>query len=155
MTDTHNVFIPHRHEDDALLNDLKGLLKGRGVEIRDASITSDKPNEATNPDYIKQQILAPGIRWAGKIIVMITPETKNHQWVDWEIEYAHKKDKPIIGVWARGSAGCEVPDPLEKHADAIVGWNADRIVQALNGEHHFERPDGRPRGPQQIERHRC
>ena len=80
MTDTHNVFIPHRHEDDALLNDLKDLLKGRGVEIRDASITSDKPNAATNPDYIKQQKLAPGIRWAGKIIVMITPETKNHRW---------------------------------------------------------------------------
>ncbi len=155
MADTHNVFIAHRHEDDALLDDLKDLLKGRGVEIRDASITSDKPNTATNPDYIKQQKLAPGIRWAGKVIVIITPDTKNHQWVDWEIEYASKQDKPIIGVWAHGSAGCEVPEPLDRFADAIVGWNADRIVQALDGDHPFEHPDGTPRGPQRIERHRC
>ena len=36
-----------------------------------------------------------------------------------------RNDKRIIGVWAPGSAGCEVPEPLEKYADAIVGWNSE------------------------------
>ena len=155
MTDTHNVFIAHRHEDDSLVSALKALLKGRGVEIRDASITSDRPNQASNADYIKQEILGPGIRWAGKVIVLITPETKNHPWVHWEIEYANKKDKPIIGVWARGSLDCEVPEPLENHADAIVGWDADRIIRALGGEVLFENPEGHPRDPQPIVRQPC
>lgn len=155
MTERHNVFIAHRHEDDHQVSALKDLISGPGIEIRDASITSDKPNQASNADYIKQEILAPGIQWAGKVVVLVTPETKHHQWVDWEIEYANKKNKPIIGVWARGSAGCEIPEPLEKHADALVGWNSDRIIRALNGEYLFENSDGSQRSPQHIERHPC
>lgn len=155
MTDRHNVFIAHRHEDDSLVRDLKTLLSGRGVEIRDASITSDKPNQASSADYIKQQILAPGIRWAGKVIVLITPELKNHPWVDWEIEYANRQTKTIVGVWARGSLDCQVPEPLEKYADAIVAWNRERILRALDGEQLFENPDGSTRDPQPIVRQPC
>ena len=155
MTDIHNVFVAHRHEDDSLVSDLKALLRGRGVEIRDASITSDRPNQASNADYIKQEILAPRIQQAGKIIVLVTPETKNHKWVDWEIDYANKRNRPILGVWAHGSAGCDIPESLDKHANAIVGWDSDRIMRALNGEFLFENSDGSRRGPQRIERHRC
>ena len=155
MSEAHNVFISHRHEDDDLVAGFKDLLDGKGVQIRDASITSDNPNEASNPDYIKTEILAPGIQWAGKIVVIITPDTKNHDWVDWEIEYANKLDKQIIGVWAPGSAGCEVPEPLEKYADAIVGWNSNRILDALDGARTFEDPRGAPRPPQPVNRIGC
>ena len=155
MSETHNLFISHRHEDDALVTSLKNLLKDKGVTIRDSSITSGSPNQARNPDYIKTQILAPGIRWAGTLAVLITPDTKNHDWVDWEIEYANKNDKRIIGVWAPGSAGCEVPEPLEKYADAVIGWNSERILGAINGSRTFEDSDGRPRLPQPIKRVGC
>ena len=155
MSETHNLFISHRHEDDALVSGLKSLLRDKGVTIRDASITSDDPNRARNPDYIKTRILAPGIKWAGTLVVLITPDTKNHDWVDWEIEYANKNDKRIIGVWVPGSAGCEVPEPLEKYADAIVGWNSERILKAINGSRSFEGSDGRPRPPQPVKRIGC
>ena len=85
MSDIYNVFLPHRHEDDALAGAFKDLMKGKGVEIRDSSITSDKPNQARSPDYIKREILAPGIDWAGKVVVLITPDTKNHEWVNWRL----------------------------------------------------------------------
>src|SRR5690606_4608346 len=130
VPDVHNVFISHRHEDDALVGELKSLLDGRNVAIRDSSITSENPNNANNEAYIKSEILAPNINWAGKVIVVITPDTKNHPWVDWEIEYAEKLGKQIIGVWAPGSDGCDVPEPLEQHADSIVTWDADKIVDA-------------------------
>ncbi|MDF1595152.1 MAG: TIR domain-containing protein [Acidimicrobiia bacterium] len=155
MSEAHNVFISHRHEDDARVADFKELLDGKGVQIRDASITSDNPNEARDPDYIKTQILAPGIRWAGKVVVLITPDTKNHDWVDWEVEYANQLDKPIIGVWAPGSAGCEVPEPLERYADAIVGWNSDSILDAFDGARAFEDSSGTPRSPQPVNRVGC
>src|SRR4051794_16451696 len=134
MAAHHNVFISHRHEDDAHIGSLCELLAGKDVTIRNASITSDEPNNATNEAYIKSQVLAPNINWAGKVIVLITPDTKNHPWVDWEIEYAEKRGKEIIGVWAPGSAGCDVPLPLEQHADSLVGWNSASIIRALNGE---------------------
>lgn len=155
MPETHNVFISHRHEDDALVGQFKALLGGRGVVVRDASITADNPNDASNEAYIKTQILAPGIQWAGKVVVIITPDTCNHPWVDWEIEYAERCDKEIIGVWAPGDTGCEVPEALERHADAIVSWNADSIVDALNGNACWEQPDGTPRAYQPISRIGC
>lgn len=155
MSETHNVFMSHRHEDDHHIANFKQLMEGRGVQIRDASITSDRPNQASNPDYIKSEILAPGIQWAGKLVVIITPDTKNHDWVAWEIEYANRLGKPIIGVWAPGSAGCEAPEPLEKHADAIIGWNSDRILRALNGEQLFEDSTGVPRPAQPVNRVGC
>jgi hypothetical protein len=156
MPDIHNVFISHRHEDDHLVGAFKDLLAGKNVVIRDSSITSDNENNAQSEDYIKSEILAPGIQWAGKIVVIITPDTVNHPWVDWEIEYANRQgDKEIIGVWAPGADGCDVPEPLERHADNIVAWNADSIMDALNGNTHWEQPDGSPRPTQAVSRIGC
>ena len=155
MAGKHNVFVSHRHEDDALVSALGTLLAGKNVTIRDASINSDEPNNASNAAYIKTQILAPNINWAGKVIVLITPDTKNHPWVDWEIEYAEKQGKEIIGIWAPGSAGCDVPTPLEQHADSLVGWDSDSIIRALNGERVWTNSTGEARGAQPINRIGC
>lgn len=65
MADTHNVFISHRHEDDALVGQLKDLLARNGVQVRDSSITSDNPNQATSEAYIKQ-ILGECIKLGGE-----------------------------------------------------------------------------------------
>lgn len=155
MSETHNVFVSHRHEDDDLITKFKDLMKGKGVVIRDASITSDNPNRAKNPDYIKQDILIPKIKQSGKVVVLITRDTKNHDWVEWEIECANRLSKPIIGVWAHGSAGCEVPEALDKYADAVVGWNSEQILKALNGARIWKDSDGTSRPPQPIKRLAC
>jgi len=60
---TKNVFISHVHKDDGGLTDLKNLLKSKGMEVRDSSINSDRPNNAKSPEYIKSEILAPRIDW--------------------------------------------------------------------------------------------
>jgi Thoeris protein ThsB, TIR-like domain len=155
MSDTHNVFISHRHEDDHLIGKFKDLMDGRGVTVRDSSIDSADPNNAKNPEYIKDKYLRPGIRWAGKVVVLITPDTKNHPWVDYEIECALRLDKPVIGVWAPGSEGCALPDALEKYADAVVSWDSGRIADALNGDRTFEDSAGDARSPQELSRIGC
>src|SRR5258708_4647430 len=108
-----NVFISHIHEDDAGLKKLKDLLANKGVAIRDASIHAGKENDAKSPDYIKSAILAPQINWAGTFVVYITPQTKDSDWVNWEIEYAAKQDKRIVGVWGYGDSQCEIPEALD------------------------------------------
>jgi hypothetical protein len=155
VSDQHNAFISHRHEDDALIAQLKNLLMRNGVNVRDSSITSATPNEAKDPDYITS-ILAARMQWAGKILVVVSPLTKNHEWVDWEIEYAERfPDKRIIGVWAPGAEGCELPEALERHADAVVAWRAADIIDALNGADNWENPDGTARPARQISRIGC
>lgn len=154
--ETRNVFISHIHENDDGLIKLKNLLKENGMTARDYSINSDNPNNAHSEDYIKFQILAPRIQQSSTLVVYVSPETKDSPWVDWEIEYAEKQGKRIVGVWAHGEAGCEVPDALDKYANAVVGWVGNRIVDAINGKiNDWENPDGTKRAPRDIHRFRC
>lgn len=151
----HNVFISHQHEDDALVVQLKDALSNKGCDVRDSSVNSATPNNANNADYIKS-LLADRINWAGKVIVIVSPNTKNHEWVDWEIEYAKRfPDKRIIGVWAPGADGCEIPKPLKQYADAMVNWNAEDIINAINGQDDWRNPDSSPRAEQTIDRIGC
>jgi Thoeris protein ThsB, TIR-like domain len=154
--ETNNIFISHIHEDDEELTNMKNLLEARGFHVRDSSINSANPNEAHDPDYIKSGILAPRIRWAGVLVVLISPETRNSEWVNWEIEYANKLDKRIVGVWAHGANECDVPDALELYADAVVGWQAERIKDAICGEiNNWETSDGALRPDRGIARYAC
>src|SRR5271169_1630659 len=95
----------HVHEDDDGLGKTKEILANNGMTIRDGSINSGKPNEAKSPDYIKSEILAPRIKWAGTFITYITQQTKDSEWVDWEIEYAEKQGKRIVGISSRRRGG--------------------------------------------------
>lgn len=156
MSEQKNVFISHIHEDDEVLNDLKTLLSKKGYNIRDSSIDSSKPNKAKDKDYIKSEILAPRIQWAGVMIVLISSQTHDSEWVNWEIEYAQKIGKRIVGVWARDELETKVPDSLEKFADAVVGWQADRVIDAIEGRiNNWYEPDGKEHSSRIIPRIKC
>jgi len=134
MSDKKNIFISHVHEDDDLLPKLKDLISRSGMEVRDGSINSDKPNAARSKDYIKSKILAPRIQWASTLVVLITHDTAQSDWVNWEIECAVEQGKNVVGVFAQGATDADIPDELRKHGDAaVVGWQGDRVVDAING----------------------
>jgi hypothetical protein len=155
MSESFNVFVSHLHEDDARIGDLKDLVADRGFAIRDSSINAARPNKANDPDYIKYEILAPRIDWAGTMVVLFSPETKDSEYVKWEIDYAVKTGTRIVGVFTHGSADCDMPDGLADYADAIVNWNGDAIVEAVCGTDVFREPDGTPRPARDIVRHNC
>lgn len=151
-----NVFISHVHEDDAGLERVKNLLAKNGMSIRDSSINSTNPNNAKSPDYIKSQILAPQINWAGALVVYLSPKTKDSEWVNWEIEYAHKLGKRIVGVWEHGAKDCDLPEALTNYGDTVVGWNGSSIIDAINGDCDvWEKPDGNPYEKRPITPHQC
>lgn len=141
MSGLHNIFISHRHADDELVGQLKNLISQTDDSVRDFSIMASFPMEASSDHEIKK-VLAARIEQAGKVLVIIRPETRYHPWVDWEVEYAYKSSsKRIIGVWAPGAHKCALPGPLEKYAHAIVEWKADDILGALNGRDNWRLPD--------------
>ncbi len=154
--DLRNVFISHKHEDDEGLPRLKDLVARHGMICRDGSITTGKFNGASNEEYIKYDILKPRIEWASVLMVYISPETKNSDWVNWEIECAHREGKRIVGVWAWGEKDCELPEALKRYADAVVGWNGESIVDAINGDSdQWRKQDGSEWDYQNIPRHSC
>lgn len=151
-----NVFISHIHEDDDGLKKLKDLLGKSGMQIRDYSINSSNPNDAKSEQYIKSEILAPRINSCDTIVVYVTPDTKDSAYVDWEIEYAERQGKRIVGVWAYGEKECPVPKGLSDYADAVVGWNGDGIIDAIEGRRNgWEQANGEPIPPREIKRYSC
>ena len=154
--DIRNVFISHIHEDDDGLTDLKGLVSRKGLTCRDASITKGKFNAAQNEDYIKYQILAPRINWCSVLVVYISADTASSDWVNWEISYAHKQGKRIVGVWERGSKDSEMPEVLERYGDALVGWNGESIIDAITGDSSdWRQKDGLRNDYRPIKRFSC
>jgi hypothetical protein len=150
------VFISHVHEDDGQVADMTALLAEHGYNVTDSSVTKDEPNRAKDPDYIKREILAPRIRDSDTMVVLVTPGMRESQYVDWEIEYAKQLGIRIVGVWAQNGTEDDIPDALEKAADAVVGWQAERIYGAISGEiDNWEDPKGAVRPPREIVHHKC
>src|SRR4051812_40234325 len=112
MAEVSRIFVSHIHEDDVHIAGMRRLLADKGYEVQVSAVDSASPNDAKNEDYIKQSILRPKIDWAGTMVVLISPGTKDSKWVDWEISEAQKQGMRIVGVWTQGSAECDVPDGL-------------------------------------------
>ena len=142
-TDIINVFVSHYHKDEENIGKMKDLL-GDEFCIRNFSVTSDKYNNAQNEEYIKT-LLRPLIKQSGTLICLIGPKTHDSEWVNWEIEQAIKQGKRIIGVYLWGAKDSDIPPALEDGADAMVGWNHDSIINAINGQNIFTNADGSTR----------
>lgn len=147
------------HEDDVLIPNLKQLVERVGMVVRNGSVTSDNPNDARNVEYIKREILKPRIEWASTLVVLITHDTADSWWVNWEIQYAVRLGKRVVGVFAQGATDADIPEELGKCGDAaIVGWQGDRVVDAINGDiTEWDDPQsGKPRDPEwRIQRYKC
>jgi hypothetical protein len=138
--DLINVFVSHYHEDEDNIKRMKDLL-GDDYSIRNYSVTSEKYNNASNKEYI-QSLLRPLINQASTFICLIGPNTHDSEWVNWEVEQAFKQGKRIIGVYLWGAKDSDIPPALEDAADAMVGWNHDTILDAINGNNIFTNADG-------------
>ena len=111
---------------------------------------------AKDPDYIKREILAPGIDWAGTLVVLVSPGTHESGWVNWEIERAANQGKRIVGVWDYGAKDCDVPEKLDEYANAVVGWQSDRVLDAIFGRiNNWETSTGGLRSERAIPHYRC
>lgn len=153
MKEKH-VFISHYSKDDEHIGKMKNLLEGSKYTLKNSSIDSTKPNAAKNEDYVKS-ILRPRIDWAGTMVVLIGPQTHKRDWVNWEIDYAHRQGKRIVGVYINGAKGENIPEKLKEHGNAVVGWSTNSIIGAINGsinttegpgDSNWQSPYAMPRG---------
>ena len=146
-----HVFISHHHADDADVDKLTSLLSRNGHDIRNSSIRAKPANQrrldkGLVSDTTIKRLLRRKVSWAGTVVVLIGKDTHTRPWVDWEINQANKQGKRIVGVYARGGTAADVPASLEKYTSAIVGWNSQSIMAAIDGTTNtFENPDGSTR----------
>lgn len=143
-----NVFVSHHHKDDSSVDGLSSMLSSKDYQLRNSSIRVKPENQARLDqkqvsDLTIKRLLKAKMRWASQVIVVIGKETHSRDWVNWEIEAAHRLGKPIIGVYENGLKDkVKIPENLEKYATSIVGWRAESVISSLNGESQFQEPDG-------------
>lgn len=147
-----HLFISHHHQDDAEVTKLTQLMAGKGYDIRNSSVRMKPENqrrmdEKRVSEKVIQRILRIKITWASTVVVLIGKDTHARPWVNWEIDQANAQGKRIVGVFARGGTEADIPPSLEKYSSAIVGWNTNSIMAAIDGTNDFQRPDGTPRVP--------
>jgi hypothetical protein len=146
-----HVFISHHHADDAEVSNLTSLLARSGHDVRNSSIRAKPANqrrldEGLVKDETIRRLLRMKISWAGSIVVLIGKETHARKWVNWEIEEANRQGKRIVGVYVRGGTDADIPKAFEKYGSALVAWNSDGIMAAIDGtENQFQNPDGSSR----------
>lgn len=144
ITTEKNVFISHHGKDDEHISNFKNLLNNNGYVLKNSSIDSTKPNQATNPEYIKG-LLRDRIKWASVTLVLIGQNTYDREWVNWEVEEANRQGKRIVGVFIQGATDADVPEALDKYGNALVGWNSEKIIDAIEGKNNdFKKTDGTP-----------
>lgn len=129
----HRIFVPHIHEDDEHVHQLRDLLNGHGRAVDISAIDSTTPNHANNPEYIMSEYIRPRVEWCEAIVVLISPETQGSTWVDREIELAKELGRAIVGVYLPGAERCPLPEGLEDYAHAVVTWDETQILGAIDG----------------------
>ena len=153
MSTSKNVFISHHHKDDKSVTYFTNLLAGKDYNIRNSSIrvnekNKDRLQKKLIPRKTLERLLSMKMKWAGTVVVLIGFQTHSREWVNWEIEQAAKQGKRIIGVFMHGGKDADIPENLEKFGDGLVGWNSEKIIDALDGkEVGWCNSSGQPRTP--------
>lgn len=144
-----NIFVSHYHGDDEHVDKLAKLLAGRDFQIRNSSLRSNDDTQVwadTVKDETIRNRLRDQISWAGAVVVLIGKKTAERDWIDWEIEEAHRQGKPIVGVFTQGATDADLPENFQKYGTSLVGWIAEKVIAAIEGnENNFENPDGTPK----------
>jgi hypothetical protein len=146
-----HVFISHHHADDKKVDQLTELLNNGGSDVRNSSVRMKPANqrrmeEGRVKDETIRRLLRMKISWASTVVVLIGKDTHTRPWVNWEITEAAQQGKRIVGVYAHGGTDAEKPDALEQYGSAIVAWNTESIMDAIEGKNNsFQNSDGSSR----------
>ena len=88
----------------------------------------------TKPLYYGQEqqlkdLMQKRIALCSCIIVVSGMYVTHSKWIDFEIDTAAVKGKPIIGIKPWGQE--RVPLKIQTNADVLVGWNSTSVIEAV------------------------
>jgi hypothetical protein len=124
---TYAVFICHDWEySDEYYRICQFLNDAPNFSWKNLSVPEHDPLDT---DDMLQKNLRDQIRPADVMLVLAGMYTARSQWMDWEMAFARRIGKAIIGVRPWGNV--QLPVVVQNKADEIVGWNSDSIVNAI------------------------
>jgi hypothetical protein len=124
---TYEVFICHDWEYSKEYDRVCTFLdSATNFRWRNLSVPEHDPLDT---DEMLQKNLRDQIRPADVMLVLAGMYTARSEWMDWEMAFARRIGKAIIGVRPWGNV--QLPVVVQRNAKEIVGWNTDTIISAI------------------------
>ena len=124
---TYFVFICHDWEySDEYYRVCQLLDRAPHFRWKNQSVPEHDPLDT---DDMLQKNLRDQIRPADVMLVLAGMYTARSGWMDWEMAFARRIGKSIIGVKPWGNV--QLPVVVQLNADDIVGWNTGSIVATI------------------------
>ena len=132
---SYDLFVTHAwrfHDDWSHFSDL--MDQDKGVVWRNFSLPwhdpAMKPSTELGGQFIRNNLESQIIP-AQVVILLAGVYSINsaRKWLDLEIDFARKHDKPILGLPPIGEAS--VPEEAEVKCDTCVSWDMGKIIDAI------------------------
>lgn len=126
----YRVFISHSWDYSDEYERIVNLLDDANYfEFRNYSVPEEDAIDGDSVEEIKEELREGQIKPASVVIVLAGLYSSYSDWIGREIRIAEDEEKPILGVEPWGSDSTS--NYVKRHADRMVGWNTDSIVEAI------------------------
>jgi hypothetical protein len=125
----YNVFISHAwNYDEDYYRVETFLTEAPNFDWRNLSVPSHDGIDARNTTELEQR-LRDQMRAADVFMIISGMYVAHSDWIDFEIAFARRIGRPIIGMLPWGSV--RVPQAVQAAAVEMVGWSSGSIVAAI------------------------
>jgi hypothetical protein len=124
---TYNIFISHAWSYNEDYRRVEGFLNSApNFTWRNLSVPKHDP--ILNSQQLTTE-LNNQMRPANVFLILSGMYVAHSDWIDYEINFARRIGRPIIGIRPWGAQ--RLPVAVQNAAVEIVGWNTDSIVSAI------------------------
>jgi len=121
--DVHHIFLSYSRKDTPMMQRIADDLRGSGM-----TVWVDDNLEPGTPAW--ERSISAAIRYAGCLVVILSPDAEQSTWVGRELAMAETLDKRIFPNLARGSEKDAIPFRLMSH-------------QWVDGRHNYQEAFGK------------
>ncbi|MDX2076362.1 MAG: TIR domain-containing protein [bacterium] len=122
MIFAHHVFLSYSRKDTDMMNRVRDELRASGL-----TVWTDEGLEAGTPSWTRD--IDQAIRNTGCLVVLLSPDAYNSEWVGREIAFAQTHNKRIFPMLVRGDTTNAVPFDLARHNFVDIRTNYDTGMQ--------------------------
>jgi hypothetical protein len=126
----YRLFISHSWDYSDEYERMEDLLdEANYFDYRNYSVPEEDEIDADSEEKLEEALREGQIKPSSVVVVLAGLYSTYSDWIGREIRIAEEEDKPILGVEPWGSDNSSAY--VKRHADRMVGWNADSVVEAI------------------------
>ena len=126
----YRLFISHSWEHSDPYDRVVELLREYpNFSFRNYSVPEVDEIDASTEDELEAALREDQIKPATVVVILGGMYVAHSKWIKKEIILAEIESTPILGVKPYGNK--QMPNFVEDHADEIVGWQAESVVEGI------------------------